>query len=144
MALCKLCDRSNGEANGICIPCMDELGIVEMPLPRRRNAPCDKCGGLKFVRVIPREHTIKAGGDWNTAEIAPMTLTQAPKVDAFRKGRGASVQSPTVVLGDGMLETYTCLRCGYVEWYCERPSEIPIGPEYMSELIDYTLSAPHR
>ena len=39
---------------------------------------------------------------------------------------------------------YTCVACGYVEWWCEEPSEIPIGPEYMSELVDYTPDAPFR
>lgn len=52
--------------------------------------------------------------------------------------------APTVVLGDSMLETYTCLRCGFVEWYVEDPTEIPIGPEYMSDIVDYSGDNPHR
>jgi hypothetical protein len=141
---CKLCQRNEPEPNGICNECMDRLGIIEMPPARRPARPCAKCNGLKFVRVIPREHTIGAGGDMNVAEIAPMTLTQRPKVDHKVFGKGMAVQAPSVVLGDGMLETYTCLACGYVEWWCEDPSEIPIGPEFMSELVDYTPETPFR
>jgi hypothetical protein len=144
MATCKLCDKNPAEPNGICNECMDELGIIEMPPPRRKAGPCLKCNGLKFVRVIPREHTVKSGFDHNYAEIAPMTLTQAPKVEHKIFGKGMNVQHPGVVLGDGMLETYTCIACGYVEWWCEDPREIPIGPQYMSELVDYTPDAPYR
>lgn len=141
---CKLCQREAAEPNGICTGCMDKLGIIEMPPPRRPAKPCLKCNGLKFVRVIPREHTIGAGGDMNVAEIAPMTLTQQPKIEHKVFGKGMAVYSPSVVLGEGMLETYTCLACGYVEWWCEDPSEIPIGPEFMSDLVDYTPDAPYR
>lgn len=144
MALCKLCDRNEPEPNGICNPCMDELGIIEMPPPRRKTAPCLKCNGLKFVRVIPREHSVRPGIDRNQAEIAPMTLTQTPKIEHKLLGKGMNVTAPSVVLGDGMLETYTCLACGYVEWWCEEPTEIPIGPEYMSDLVDYSSDTPYR
>jgi hypothetical protein len=78
------------------------------------------------------------------AQNAPMTLTQAPYLESRLLGRGLKVATRPVTSGHGMLETYTCLRCGYVEWYCQQPLEIPIGPEYMSELIDYTPTAPHR
>jgi hypothetical protein len=142
MAMCKLCDRNEAEPNGICVKCMDELGIIEMPPARRKAAPCVKCNGMKFIRVIPREHTVKADRDFNTPELAPMTLTQAPKLQPKLIGRGMSVSAPSIVLGDGMLETYTCIACGYVEWWCENPTEIPIGPEYMSELVDYWPDAP--
>jgi hypothetical protein len=55
-----------------------------------------------------------------------------------------SVDAPTIKRGKGQLESYTCLACGYVEWWCPDPAEIPIGPEYMSELVDYTPGAPYR
>lgn len=144
MAICKLCEKNQPEPNGICEPCMATLGIIEMPPPRRRAAPCVKCNGLRFVRVIPREHTVKAMYDTNHPELAPMTLTQQPKVEPKLFGTGTRVSAPTVVLGDGMLETYTCLQCGYVEWYVEDPTEIPIGPEYMSDIVDYSSDKPYR
>lgn len=144
MGNCKLCNDKPAESNGICEKCMDTLGIIEMPPPRRRPTPCLKCSGMKFVRVIPRMHSVRLGIDRNQPEIAPMTLTQAPKFQPKVFGAGHTVEAPTIVLGDGMLETDTCLKCGFVEWYVEDPEEIPIGPEYMSEVIDYESDAPYR
>ena len=144
MANCKLCDRNPPAGNGICYECMDTLGIIEMPPPRRQASPCSKCNGFKFVRVIPREHTVVSHLERNFPEIAPMTLTQKPQLAPRMFRKGVTVDAPTVVRGDGMLEAYTCLSCGFVEWYVEDPAEIPIGPEYMSELIDYTPDAPYR
>lgn len=144
MVRCKLCQRNPPNPNGLCNECMDEIGVVEMPPARRRAGPCLKCNGFKFVRVIPREYTVKSHREMNLAEVAPMTLTQQPVVTERLMREGNTVDAPRVVLGEGMLETYTCMSCGYVEWYCEDPSEIPIGPEYMSELVDYSPDAPYR
>ena len=144
MANCKLCDRAPSTRTGICDSCMEKLGIVEMPPPRRRASPCSKCNGLKFVRVIPREYTVAEHSANNRPEVAPMTLTQKPRIEVPLFRKGMSVDAPAIARGEGMLETYTCLSCGFVEWYVEDPSEIPIGPEYMSELIDYTPDAPYR
>src|SRR5262245_53845411 len=104
MSACKLCEKDPPEANGICVGCMDKLGIIEMPPPRRSPGPCHKCRGLRFVRVIPREHTVVHNFDRNRPEIAPMTLTQQPKLDLKVFGNGMAVEHPGVVLGDGMLE----------------------------------------
>ena len=144
MDSCKLCEKLPPKQNGICEKCMSELGIIEMPPPRRRAAPCVKCSGVKFVRVIPREYTVLPVGDANFSEIAPMTLTQKPKLSSKFFGKGKSVGAPRVLEGDGLLETYTCLQCGYVEWYVENPAEIPIGPEFMSDIVDYLSDAPYR
>ncbi len=46
--------------------------------------------------------------------------------------------------GRGWLEAYACLGCGFVEWYCLDPQSVPIGPEYMTDLIDYTTDQPYR
>lgn len=143
MASCKVCDERKPEPNGICTKCMDLLGIIEMPPARRKAAPCVKCNGMKFVRAIPREHTVVTDHELNTPEIAPMTLTQAPR-RAATLFSGLVPAAPSIVRGDGLLETYTCLACGYVEWYVEDPTEIPIGPEYMTELVDYSGKAPYR
>ena len=46
--------------------------------------------------------------------------------------------------GFGVIEGYACRRCGFVEWYCQDPNEIPIGPEYMTEEIDAEGTSPFR
>jgi len=143
---CKLCNREEPRPNGLCTKCMHELGVIEMPPVGRRGNPCLKCNGLKFVRVIPREYTVTQGGDWNTPEIAPMTLTQEPRVAERLLLAGNTVNAPRVdrESGHGRLETYTCLACGFVEWWVANPTAIPIGPEYMSELVDYASATPYR
>ncbi len=144
MVRCKLCQRNPPNPNGLCKECMDETGVVELPPPRRRAGPCLKCNGFKFVRVIPREYTV-AYPSAPRPEIAPMTLTQQPFVTERLIREGNIVRAPPLLFGgEGMLETYTCMSCGYVEWYCEDPTEIPIGPEFMSELVDYSPDAPYR
>lgn len=40
-------------------------------------------------------------------------------------------------LGYGYLELYICRKCGLVEWICNDPERIPIGPGFMTEAIAY-------
>ena len=59
---CRLCEEEiiyddPVEIAGICVRCVDTLGLIPMPPPRRRAAPCQRCNGMKFVRAIPREYT---------------------------------------------------------------------------------------
>ena len=56
----------------------------------------------------------------------------------------AKVEQSHVVRGRGVLEMYICTSCGFVEWYCQDPESIPIGPENMSEIVDYTPTEPYR
>jgi hypothetical protein len=120
---------------------MDDIGIVEMPPARRPLKPCLHCNEMRFVRVIPREFTT-SDRDGKTV-VAPMTLTQVPYV-TNKLIVGRTVEPVSIKLGDGTLETYTCLACGYVEWWCQNPIQIPIGPEYMSEIVEPVSGAPYR
>lgn len=36
----------------------------------------------------------------------------------------------------GFLETYVCQGCGFTEFYTQWPELIPIGQDYLTELID--------
>ena len=115
-----------------------------MPPPRRPARPCQRCNAQRFIRVIPREYTVMAGLDPNTVDVAPMTLTQAPVVTQRLVFRGNSVGVAKLTTGRGVLETYTCTKCGFVEWYCQDPTAIPIGPEYMSDVVDFETDTPYR
>jgi hypothetical protein len=44
----------------------------------------------------------------------------------------------------GTLEVYVCVGRGFLEWYCQDPESIPIGPEYMTDAIDYGERTPYR
>jgi hypothetical protein len=146
---CKLCDMDDTyrriAATGVCTDCMRELGLVEMPPTRRPPAPCMRCNQRRFVRVIPREHAVYAIKGGYTSTSAPMTATFDPERRAKWLFPGKAIDPrPTVERSHGMYETYICTGCGFVEWYCHDVTSIPIGPEYMTELVDHEADEPYR
>lgn len=121
---CALCQRMllpPEERRGACVDCASRTGAITMPPPRRRIAPCGKCSHTKLVRVIPRERLADHAG---------------PMYAAYRYPIGDD--------GAGMFEIYVCKQCGFAEWYCHAPEEIPIGPEYMTEEVDVGGEGPYR
>jgi hypothetical protein len=119
--LCSLCLARKLETERdhfleMCEQCSKDRGVVPLPRPRRPANPCRGCKGLSFVRAIPRE----SGGENRQA---PMTVTYAYGL--------------ATLLGLGTLEMYICKGCGLVDWYCLDPQHIPIGPQYMTEEVDY-------
>jgi len=44
----------------------------------------------------------------------------------------------------GVLEMYVCRKCGYIEWYCSDPQNVPIGPQFMTELVEQPGDGPYR
>ena len=127
---CVICDRMllpdvDGQRS-VCEPCASKAGAIAMPPPRRRAAPCMRCNHTKLVRVVPRELVDDTAG--------PMFA-----VYRFQKLRPLDPRE-----GYGVLEAYICKGCGFVEWYCQAPEEIPIGPEYMTEEIDLDATGPYR
>jgi hypothetical protein len=99
---------------------------------------------MKFVRAIPREYTAY-GYDYVHTRVAPMALTAAPDISKRMLLQGNKVDAPDIMNQRyGQLETYVCVGCGFVEWYCQDPEHIPIGPEYMTDVVDYEANAPYR
>ena len=90
---------------------------------------------MRFIRVVPRELSA-TGGDYVQVIAAPMTLTLVPTTASKFFGQGSNVDDPSSLDGKGKLETFVCTGCGRVEWYCTDPKSIPIGREYMSEIVD--------
>jgi hypothetical protein len=138
---CRLCEQPLLEpsfAAGICADCARTIKMTPMPPPRRRAAPCARCNGMRFVRAIPREYS----GEYDS--LHPMTVTQEPRVEGKLFARTKNVYRPSPDLGFGALEMYACLGCGFVEWYCQDPENIPIGPEHMTDVVDYTPDKPYR
>ncbi len=147
---CKLCEKYVGEvgdpptaATGVCSDCRSRLGIIPMPPARRLLKPCRQCNAMRFIRVIPRELSA-TGGDYVQAHAGPMTATIRPDTAPKMLFAGKNVGTPTPSSGIGLLELYICTGCGLSEWYCHDPDRIPIGPEYMTELIDLESSSPYR
>jgi hypothetical protein len=147
MPHCRICDQEllhSSSLPGVCTECATTLGLVPMPAPRRPAQPCAKCNGMKFIRAIPREYA----SDWlgTSTEVAPMALTARPRVTKrglFLGGNEAS-QPDLQRQSCGTLEAYVCVGCGFLEWYCQDPESIPIGPEYMTDAIDYDSPTPYR
>ena len=126
-----------------CSSCAARIGIIPMPPARRPPAPCARCNGQQFMRVIPREYTTDRAGDGNVQISAPMYLTYTPARRLgwlFKSVIAIEVENP----GHGLLETYVCRTCGAVEWYCADAENIPAHPHLMSELIDYAGDSPYR
>jgi hypothetical protein len=94
-----------------------------------------------FVRVVPRE--LSASIARGIPEAAPMTATLRPDVTT-RALLGTSVAYPSIHGGAGQLEMYICRTCGLVEWHCVDPEAIPIGSEYMTEVVDHSPASPYR
>lgn len=106
----------------VCDGCAAKTGVVvQQPSPRTRT-PCAKCQFTQFIRAVPREIAGNAAG--------PMFAAHQIEADY------GVVEPLDVRRGFGVLEAFICKRCGFVEWYCQDPLEIPIGPEYMTEEVD--------
>jgi hypothetical protein len=111
----------------LCAICADNLGVIAMPPARRKFAPCRCCSGTAFVRAIPRE----VGMSEKAAVVSPMAVTFGAQQSGWlNQDVVADVRRVA-----GVLEMYVCRACGYVEWYCTDPQAIPIGPQFMTELV---------
>jgi hypothetical protein len=155
MATCKLCHAARLETEPelvqtICAACATKIGTTPMPPPRRPDVPCPRCKGTRFIRVFPRErfvldasHNRWLGGDFGALGVtyAPMAATY--DVSIVRLQVGVMIGAPEVRGLDltrprGLIARYICSGCGFVELFCEDPESIPIGPEYMSDIVDYS------
>jgi DNA-directed RNA polymerase subunit RPC12/RpoP len=131
---CPVCETNtlwNDEAValGACSECATQLDLVPLPPSRRPALPCARCGHARLVRAIPRaaSHMFAA----HSFETVPLWLA------------GKAIR-PESLSGRGMLEAFICCQCGFVEWYCNDPANLPIGPLYMTELIDTSTHPPYR
>jgi len=127
----------------MCRECASKYGVRTMPPALRPAAPCQKCGGLQFVRTVPREYSVRPQLDTNVQIAAPMYFTQA--IPAAKDGFfGTSRGEIALDRGHGALEMYACLGCGFVEWYVRAPQDIPIHPHLMTEKVDHGKGGPYR
>jgi hypothetical protein len=154
--LCDLCTlRSASErAMNACEVCALELGLVPLAHSRRPPVPCTRCNNMRFVRVVPREHTsvgirfapndLRGSGDLHRNVTAPMVATHEPRTTEKLTSSARAVMPIDIRQGFGRMEMFVCRRCGFVEWYVEHPETIPIGPHYMTEDVDYSTPGPYR
>jgi hypothetical protein len=127
----------------MCVECARKYGVRPMPPALRPPAPCQRCSGLEFVRTVPREYSVRPGGELNVQIAAPMFFT-ATIPGASGGGVGVARTEVAIEHGYGQLEMYACLGCGFVEWYVHGARDIPIHPHLMTEKIDYGSGGPYR
>ena len=149
MPTCRLCKTLPIEPRApagydICRDCSAKSGVKPLATPARPARPCMRCNHFEFVRVVPRELTNAMGHPTDVPTAAPMALTYLPMITENLIFPGASAHSPDVTQGRGHVETYVCLGCGFMEWYCVDPKAIPLGPEFMAERVTYTTDGPFR
>ena len=148
--MCRLCTvnplKTDDELRTTtCASCTAKLGLTPMPEPMRPPNACTRCGTFKFVRVVPRHVSPPV----NRGLVATMTnsdLTLTPTGVTYELDRrttpygGALIPDckPALDQPRGKLSLYICTGCGFTETYCDDPASIPIGPEYMTDVVDYT------
>ena len=123
-------------AAGICDACAAKLGVITIPPSRRPPIPCPRCSGTTFVHAVPRELSVDTRGTYeiNLARHTPMFVTYDVKISRKLLGGNEAVDIDPWE-GRGVVEMYVCRGCGNIEWYCF--GALPIGPQYMTELIEY-------
>jgi hypothetical protein len=122
-------------ARETCDNCARMTGAVALRPSQRPRLPCQRCHHDKLIRALPRELTQLQSG---AAATGPMFATYEIQTTA---GGTYPIHARS---GFGVLEIYVCKRCGFVEWYCNDPESIPIGPAYMTEEIDLGGEGPYR
>jgi hypothetical protein len=143
---CPICkDRklisAEENARKACDPCALNFAI-RPPAPWLRPLlPCQPCGHPQIIRARVRQQAVKGQGEYSEAVLAPLAVTYPRAVGPEKKG---SLNKPDEERPIGRLEAYVCSRCGFTEWYTEEPNEIPIGPEYGTEIMDAGGKGPYR
>lgn len=147
-AVCCIC-KSNGlisedsQQRGYCSDCRDAFGLWQRAVPTRRPpSGCARCGHNVLVRCQVRERGASAG-EAARRYLAPLAVTfhRLMKLRLFSNIPRPHPE-PDFDRPAGVLEAHVCRACGFVDWYALDPQEIPIGPEYGTELVGTAPQAP--
>jgi hypothetical protein len=122
----------------LCGTCAVQLGLVNGGEPARPDVPCPRCNHTEFIRAQMRELTTSPER-YSVREAVPMAVTYTPRIYPGGSLMGVEPSSPY-----GILEMYVCIKCGFTEWYCRNPHEIPIAEEYGTEKVDVGRETPYR
>jgi hypothetical protein len=86
----------------------------------------------------------RGAGDWYSRRIAPLGVTFRRMVVGSLAGPPRTLDEPDLREPAGRFEIHVCRACGYIEWYALDPEDVPIGPEYGTELVDVSGRGPLR
>jgi hypothetical protein len=149
MAACSLCNNTFQDRDlvqGICGGCREAHGTPAAALtpPRRPAIPCARCGAGSFVRgLVLRDHTVAPLVDANVPALAPIAVTYGVEKRDVGIFTSREVTRVAHDVAHGLIESYTCRGCGFIELYARDAASIPIGPEYGTELFEVPV-APYR
>jgi hypothetical protein len=140
MKTCKVCGDPTEEGE-LCPQCTAKLGLSPGE-PVRRASPCARCNHPELIRALVRE----LGNTDNLVRTTfPMAVTYGTTVTAsVWTGRVTGVVGANESAPFGILEMYVCARCGFCEWYCRDPENIPIGPEFGTQKVRVGGDTPYR
>ncbi len=132
---CKLCKTDTTNDRGVCNDCLGALGFAT-PIPKAEppQKGCARCGHLTLIRALLRERTYSG-----SEKLEPQAIT-------FGYVKGFWGMSPSEITGErfGVMEARICKSCGFTDLFTQSPAEIPIGPEYGTELIEVPEPGPYR
>ena len=137
---CRLCNNTFhlglvDTGDQICEGCRESHALAPPSPGLRPRVPCQRCRHTEFVRVRALRERATTAGEYGKQYMAPLALTfklsfGGRRLGANRPFHEVDPQSPA-----GLLEAYACRKCGFTELYARQPVEIPIGPEYGTELF---------
>jgi hypothetical protein len=144
---CRLCTirplKTEAElASQTCVECTRRMGLEAMPPPRRPPIACARCGGFRFIRAVERhvvaEAVFGAARDVNHSLAVAGATWELDRSGQLYGGAVIPDCKPAIREPRGRMSRYICAACGLTETYCDDPATIPIGPEYMTDVVDYT------
>jgi predicted nucleic-acid-binding Zn-ribbon protein len=115
----------------LCDPCSKDTGVwVQVP-DLRPPVPCARCNHTRFVRSQLRERG-STSGQYGEEYMAPLAVSFATKEAGFFTVRQRALPKEPI----GIIVAYVCQQCGFTELYTRAPAQIPIGPQYGTDLIE--------
>lgn len=81
-----------------------------------RKGICPLCSHDQIIEAWPEDHTDMGGRGGMNLSVAERTTWTGPKLF-------------------GTLCAYVCRQCGFTQWFTLHPSQIPIGAECRTTLI---------
>jgi hypothetical protein len=138
-SICKMNDliSEDSRQRGYCAECQQAFGLWARAAPSPRPIrPCARCGHPYLVRCLVRERGC-TGGQRASRMLGPFAATFHRVIKMrFLSNLPRPRSEPDFDRPVGMFEAHVCRSCGFVDWYVSSPSDIPIGPEFGTEIID--------
>jgi hypothetical protein len=113
----------------VCEACAARAGAVP-PGPRARPvSPCARCSHDEILRATLHD---RAGSDY--VWIQPIAVAYGYDTRHTLWGEVKAL-APTSAKPHGTLVAHVCRACGYTELYTTGFADIPVGPQYGTELV---------